>query len=82
MFDLIKIYYGRIVANYVGATVRWIYGTIWRTIFKKKKYTYSEYVYGPNDSTDSFDEVGHQFNNKIIGMITIAVVAGLIISFT
>jgi hypothetical protein len=82
MFELITIYFGRIIANYIGATVRWTYGTIWITIFKKPKYTYSEYVNGPNDSTDSFDEVGHQFNNKIVGIITIALIAGMIISMT
>jgi len=67
---------GRIILNYVGATVRWLYGTIWRTIFKKQKYTYKEYVYGPNNS-DWYDFNGHQFNNRIIGALFLV----LIISF-
>ena len=82
MYDLIRYYLGRIVANYVGASVRWAYGTVWRTIFNKPKYTYSEYVNGPNDSDDHFDEVGHQFNNRIIGIITIGLFAGLIVFLT
>ena len=78
MFELIKIYLGRIVSNYIGATVRWTYGTIWRTILNKPKYTYAEYVNGPKDSEDSFDQIGHKLNNRIIGMIAVVLIIGLI----
>jgi len=62
--------------NFIGAIVRWVYGTIWRTLLNKPKFTFDEYVNGSRKSDDSFDEISHEFNNKIIG----AVFIGLIIS--
>lgn len=56
------------ILNFIGAVVRWIYGTIWRTIAGKKKYTFKEYLRGPNDSNDWFDFAGHELVNRIIGM--------------
>lgn len=56
------------ILNLIGAVVRWIYGTIWRTIAGKKKYTFKEYLRGPQGSDDWFDFAGHEFVNKIIGM--------------
>lgn len=68
---------GSIIFNYIGATSRWIYGTTWRTIAKKKKYSFREYLNGPDNSDDWFDFTGHVFVNKIIGFI----ILGLIIWF-
>lgn len=67
--DIFGITVGRIIFNYIGATIRWVYGTIWRTILNKPKFTYNEYVNGPKNSEDHFDNYGHQFNNRIIGII-------------
>ncbi len=67
---------GGTVLNFIGATVRWIYGTTWRALFNKPKFTFDDYVNGSENSDDYFDETGHQFNNKIIG----AIFMGLIIS--
>lgn len=57
-----------IVLNFIGAGARWIWGTIWRTLLKKPKFKWSEYLHGPEDP-DYYDTMGHQFNNKIIGAI-------------
>lgn len=57
-----------IILNYIGATFRWIYGSIWRTLFRKPKFTFSEYLNGQKKS-DYYDEMGHQLNNKLIGML-------------
>ncbi len=65
---------GGAILNFTGGTLRWIYGSIWRTIFKKSKFTYREYIDGPKNSDDYFDSVGHRFNNIIIGIIFIGVV--------
>jgi hypothetical protein len=67
---------GGAIINFIGAMVRWVYGTIWRTLLSKPKFTFDEYVNGYRKSDDSFDEISHEFNNKIIGTIFI----GLIIS--
>jgi hypothetical protein len=62
---------GGIIFNFLGAVVRWLYGTIWRTIANKKKYTFKEYLSGPENSEDWFDITGHTFVNRIIGLITL-----------
>lgn len=66
--NFFQIIIGRYIFNYIGGTVRWIYGSIWRTIFNKPKFTYNEYINGPKNLKDHFDEYGHQFNNRLVGI--------------
>lgn len=70
---------GGIIFDYVGAVVRWIYGTVWRTIANRPKYKFSEYLNGPENSDDWFDMTGHNFVNRVIGMITIVSICWIII---
>ena len=70
---------GGLLFDYVGAVVRWIYGTIWRTIANKPKYKFREYVHGPENSDDWFDMTGHNFVNRVIGFITIVLICWIII---
>lgn len=70
---------GGAILNFIGATVRWVYGSIWRTLASKPKFGFKEYVYGPKNSDDSFDSLGHQFNNKIIGGLFIGIIVSLFI---
>lgn len=65
------MFIGGYLFEFVGAVVRWMYGSIWRTIFNKPKYKFKEYLHGPANSKDWFDETAHGFNNRIIGLITI-----------
>jgi hypothetical protein len=65
--------------NFVGAVTRWIYGTIWRSIAKKKKYTFREYLYGPDNSDDWLDLTGHVLVNKVIGLIMIVIICMILI---
>ena len=60
-----------IVLDYFGAIIRWLYGTIWRTIANKPKFKFSEYINGPENSDDWFDFAGHSIINRVIGMITL-----------
>jgi len=69
---------GGIFFDYIGAIIRWIYGTIWRTIANKSKFKFSEYVNGPENSDDWFDATGHSTVNRFVGMITIVVIVILI----
>jgi len=73
--------FGGIIFNFLGAVVRWVYGTIRRTISNKPKYTFSEYVYGPKNSDGWFDTNGHNFVNRIIGIISMVLMCWLIIRF-
>jgi len=70
---------GGIIFEYFGGIVRYIYGSIYRTLLNKKKYTFKEYLYGPKDSDDFFDNYGHGFVNRIIGLISLVLIASLII---
>jgi hypothetical protein len=67
----------RFLLNYIGGTLRFIYGITWRTIFKKPKFTYKEYIYGPKKK-NYYDENGHEFNNRIIAFIFIIIIIFII----
>ncbi|WP_148869322.1 hypothetical protein [Tenacibaculum adriaticum] len=68
------------ILNFVGGTIRWFYGSIWRTIFNKPKFKYSEYLFGPEKNSTHYDEFAHHFNNKIIGGVFIFAVTILSIA--
>ena len=76
--DIIGIITGKILLNFIGGSLRYIYGSIWRTIFNKPKFTFKEYINGPKKS-DYYDEHGHQYNNRMIAVIFLAII---IFSFT
>jgi len=71
--DIFEILSGRSFFNYIGGTIRYIYGTTWRSILKKPKFTYKEYINGPK-KPDYYDKMGHEFNNKMIGLIFLILV--------
>jgi hypothetical protein len=73
---------GGIIFNFIGASVRWLYGTIWRTIARKKRFTFREYVYGPDHSDDWYDMTGHSFINKIVGILTIVLICSLLVKLS
>ena len=67
-----------LICNFIGGTLRWIYGSIWRTIFKKPKFKYKEYVFGIEKSKDHFDIHGHHFNNMLITIIFIILIVNIL----
>ena len=54
--------------NFIGGATRWLWGSIYRTVLRKKKFTFQEYINGPNEKS-YYDEMGHGLNNFIIGAI-------------
>jgi len=68
-----------LIVTIVGGTLRWIYGSVWRTIFNKPKFSYKEYLYGPNKSKDHFDKY-HLFNNGFVAVIFF-IALGILISW-
>ncbi|QTD38803.1 hypothetical protein JL193_05960 [Polaribacter batillariae] len=78
MGDFLGLEIMYLLCNFIGGTLRWVYGTIWRTIFNKSKYRYNEYVFGVENSKNHFDVHGHQFNNLIITVVFIAVIATIL----
>ncbi len=69
---LMRSIFGSII-NWVGGSLRWVIGSIWFSIRKKKNFTYSEYLYGPNNSDDWFDEKGHGFVNILAACVFIMI---------
>lgn len=65
------------ILNFIGGTFRYIYGTIWRTLFNKPKYRFDEYINRP-DNSDYYDKMGHNFNNKWIAIVVIAIMISII----
>jgi hypothetical protein len=74
--DFIQIFTGRFLLNYIGGTLRFIYGITWRTIFNKPKFTYKEYIYG-SKKKNYYDKNGHEFNNRMIAFIFIMIIISL-----
>jgi hypothetical protein len=67
------------ILNLIGGTLRFIYGTIWRTIFNKPKFTYKQYIYGIKSK--DFWEGMHQENNKWIGGIFVMLIVVFIANY-
>jgi len=70
---------GGFILGYLGGLVRWIFGTVWRTIARKERFKFIEYMNGPEKSEDWFDQTGHQFVNRIVGMMTIVAIVIIIL---
>lgn len=65
-----------ILLNYIGGSIRWLFGTLWRALFNTPKYTFKEYIHGPEDS-DHYDSA-HGCINTIIAIAFIALVVIII----
>ncbi|MGR3810388.1 hypothetical protein [Jiulongibacter sp. NS-SX5] len=74
--NLFEILFGKAIFNFIGGTIRWICGSIWRTLLRRPKFNFREYIDGPKNTNDHFDEHGHQINNVVIG---ISFVVGVIL---
>ena len=68
-----------LICNLIGGSIRWIFGTIWRTIFSKPKFKYSEYLFGVKDSKNHFDIHGHQFNNIIVTILFVVILINILL---
>jgi hypothetical protein len=67
--------------NGIGGSVRYVYGTLIRTLrlTKRPPFTYHEYLNGPNQPEDViFDTMGHRFNNILLGLLTFVIILGIL----
>ena len=79
--DFIGIAIVQVIFNFIGATLRWTYGSIWRTLFKKPKFSFKEYLYGTKKSSDYYDDFAHNGNNVLIGAIFFFIFASIIVKY-
>ena len=68
------MFYGGYIFEFVGAVLRWVFGSIIRIVFNRKRFRFREYLYGPEDSDEWFDTVGHEFVNRLIGAGSIVLI--------
>ena len=78
--DILGIISGRFFLNYIGGTIRFIYGTIWRTVFNKPQFTYKEYIYGLKRK-NYYDKMGHEFNNRMIALIFLGIIISMLVNY-
>jgi len=76
MGEIVGEFIVHIVLNYIGGTIRWLFGVVWCTIFNKPKHTFKEYIYGP-DEFDHYDSA-HGCINVIIGLGFIALIVYIV----
>ena len=69
---------GSIIFNFFGACTRWTYGQIRRMLVGGPKYTFREYLHGPDNGDEIIDTFGHELITNIIGAITILVIIVLL----
>ena len=46
---------------------------------EKKRFKFIEYMNGPENSDDWFDQTGHKFVNRIVGMVSIVAIVIIIL---
>jgi hypothetical protein len=57
--------------NLIGAFIRWVFGSIWRTIVNRKRISFYEYASG-NENTDALlEDSGMKTINLIVGIVVI-----------
>lgn len=81
MEDILAYVILQVVLNFIGASIRWVFGSLWRTLTNKPKRTYKSYVYGEDFESDSYDDFTVGIINPITAVIFIAIVIGCIVKF-
>lgn len=55
-----------LLVNFLGATIRWFLGSIFRILLNKQKFSYKDYL---NGSKKSFSSNQTVFNNVVVGIL-------------
>jgi hypothetical protein len=69
---------GSFIFNFFGACSRWTYGQFRRMLVGGPKYTFREYLNGPDNGDEIIDTFGHGLITNIIGAITILIIIVLL----
>ncbi len=62
-------FFGIGILNFIGGSIRWFFGTIYRKLMKKENFSYHEYLYGKEKINDDYNKLEHEFANKVIAFM-------------
>ena len=72
---------GSFIYNFFGACTRWTYGQIRRMIVGGPKYTFKEYLNGPDNGDEIIDTFGHGLINNVVGFIALFTIIYFVIKY-
>jgi len=55
MEEIVGVFF-KMTFNFLGACIRWFFGSIQRIVLKKRRYTFKEYLLGPEELLDIDDD--------------------------
>ena len=67
--------------NFLGGSVRWVFGSLFALITNKPNYSYKVYLFGPQKSKNQTDQIDHTTANGLLGAAIFFIIATIIISF-
>ncbi len=81
MSEIIGIPLVVIFFNFLGGSVRWIFGSLLCLITNKSYTTYKEYLYGSKKSKNRTDKIDHGTANGLLGAAVFFIIASIIIKY-
>lgn len=67
--------------NFIGATLRWLWGKIRFRFVGGPKFSFREYKNGPDNGDEIIDTYGHGIINWIIGLVAFFLILLLTVKF-
>jgi hypothetical protein len=64
---------GSYITNFIGGCCRWAWGQIRLKLFGGPKFTFNEYLNGPNNGDEIIDTYGHGCINHVIGIVVLMI---------
>ena len=79
MDDFVGIVIGKIILEYIGGTIRFVFGSLWNKILQHPNNTYMEYINGKKNKDN--EEIEISFINRIIGFIFLFIIASILVNY-
>ncbi len=71
----------QVVINYIGAAIRWVFESIWRSLTNKEMFTFEDYLNGPNEPEDLPAATRRRLANFLVAAISILIAVILVMKF-
>ena len=69
------------VINYIGAAIRWVFESIWRSLNNKEMFTLEDYLNGPKEP-EGLPATRRRFANFMVAAISILLVVILVMNLS